>query len=161
MAVESKVLAGTGHRVFHPSREYSTLLQTLFTELKPTQVISGMALGFDQWLAKEALRVDIPVLAAVPFEGQESVWPLYLQREYHLLLDSIIDRGGTVHVVSDGGYSAAKMHIRNHWMVDRADAVVAYYNGGPGGTKAAVAYANQQGKPIFNLFVGQGAAPKS
>jgi uncharacterized phage-like protein YoqJ len=73
-----------------------------------------MALGCDIAFAKASLNLDSPFIAAVPFAGQESMWPPETRREYNNLLARAI----TVHVVTPGGYSAAKMQARNDWMVD-------------------------------------------
>ena len=79
-------------------------------------VITGMALGWDQAVAEAAMQLDIPFLAAVPFEGQESRWLEESREHYDHLLRHAIE----VKVVSPGGYSAFSMHVRNEWMVDRA-----------------------------------------
>ena len=81
----NRILAGTGHRPSKLGQEFdlvgpiSTLLRKqlhqLFDLLQPKQVISGMALGFDQLLAICAIEKQISVLAAIPIEGQEKVWP--------------------------------------------------------------------------------------
>ena len=42
---------------------------------KPDEVISGMALGWDQAWAIAAIRLGIPLICALPFEGQFSKWP--------------------------------------------------------------------------------------
>ena len=44
------------------------------------------------------------------------------------------------------------MFLRNEWMVNNADRVVALWNGTPGGTTGTVNYAKQQGIPIDNLW---------
>lgn len=49
-------------------------------ELQPQKVISGMALGVDQWAANIAHRLGIPFIAAVPFLGQEKAWPVPSQK---------------------------------------------------------------------------------
>lgn len=168
------VIAGTGHRPqklnpfdqndrkFGFSQEAHQLLletarQTLseFQELHPDkeiEVISGVALGFDQALIEAALEKEMHVVAAVPFEGQEKAWRMDTQRQYHELLDRVRAAGGEIHVVSPGGYSAAKMQARNVWMVDRADQIVALYSGGPGGTSNCIDYAKEQGKEVRNVW---------
>src|SRR3712207_4305758 len=80
---------------------------------KEITVVSGVALGYDQALALAALESDMPVVAAVPFKGQESRWGRESQAAYRRLLDRIAAAGGEVHVVSPGGYTPAKMQARN------------------------------------------------
>ena len=107
-----------------------------------------MALGWDTAWAISALRLGVPLVAAVPFAGQESRWPPEARARYRALLAAAAE----VVVVSPGGYSAEKMQIRNRWMVDRCDALVALWDGGAGGTAGCVAYARSVGRPVFNLW---------
>lgn len=109
---------------------------------------STMALGWDQALADAAIKLGIPFEAAVPFEGQESKWPVDSQRYYRRLLT----RAEEVHIVSSGGFSVPKMQLRNEYMVDRADLVLALWNGSRSGTENAVIYARKVGKPVINLW---------
>src|SRR5215510_1312423 len=77
-----------------------------------TTFISGMALGVDTWAAIEVLNRrgrGARLVAAVPFAGQESLWPPEAQRVY----DFILGEADDVHVVSQGRYAPAKMHIRD------------------------------------------------
>jgi uncharacterized phage-like protein YoqJ len=48
--------------------------------------------------------------------------------------------------------AAAKMQVRNEWMVDSSDGVVALWNGTAGGTANCVRYAEKVGRPIDNLW---------
>jgi uncharacterized phage-like protein YoqJ len=167
-------IAGTGHRPqklnpldlndkrFGFSQEaHQILLDTArqaLTELqdnhpgKEIDVITGVALGFDQALAEAALEKNMHVIAAIPFEGQEKTWRPDSQRRYFELLERITQQGGEVHVISPGGYSAAKMQTRNIWMVDRADKVLALHSGFSGGTANCIEYAKDQGKDIHNIW---------
>ena len=54
--------------------------------------------------------------------------------------------------VSEPGYAAWKMQVRNKWMVDNSDLVLALWNGTDGGTANCVRYAEKVGKPITNLW---------
>jgi uncharacterized phage-like protein YoqJ len=144
------VLAGTGHRpdalggygeparlrlvafARHELQKYSTL----------GHVVSGMALGWDQALAEAALSIGLPVLAAVPCDGQDSTWPADARKRYHALLEH---ENATMHVVCPGPYAAWKMQVRNEWMVDRCAYLMALYNGDPqGGTANCVNYARKK-----------------
>lgn len=110
--------------------------------------ISGMALGWDTAWAVAAIRLGVPLIAAVPFDGQESRWPAESQRRFR----SILEHAREVHVVSAGGYSPAAMHARNRWMVDRCDLLCALWNGSSGGTAGCVAYARSVGRRTENLW---------
>src|SRR3954465_10764624 len=98
--------------------------------LKPERIITGMALGWDQWMAQLALDLGIKYTAAVPFEGQEKLWPVESQRYYVELLS----QADEMHIVSPGGYAAWKMEVRNRWVVDHSDRMLFLLDGSPGGT---------------------------
>lgn len=108
--------------------------------------VSGMAIGVDQWFAENCHSLGIPFEAAIPFFGQETAWPISSQERYHKLLEL----ASVKTVVSPGGYSAAKMQIRNQYMVDKCHILLAVWDGTSGGTANCVAYALKQGKkPII------------
>jgi uncharacterized phage-like protein YoqJ len=112
------------------------------------EVITGMAQGWDQALGWAAYDLGIPFIAAVPFAGQESAWPSVSQGYYNDLLKL----ASQVHIVSEGGYAPWKMQVRNEWMVDRCDTVLALWDGSSGGTGNCIKYAEKVGKPIVNLW---------
>ena len=140
------ILAGTGHRPdklggYGPSEKQTLVraaIREKLIELKPERVISGFALGFDQWFAEEAMRLGIPVTAAVPFIGQESTWPWQSQSHYK----DLISKCAEVVVVCEGRYGARKMQIRNEWMVDHSNALLAVWDGSNGGTANCIRYAD-------------------
>lgn len=150
------IVAFTGHRPDKlggyklPNPTYSYVCQRIeqaLLELKPDTVISGMALGVDQWAANIAHKLGIPFIAAVPFIGQEKMWPAASQSIYNKL----IKLASEVVIVSPGGYSAAKMQFRNEWMVDRSNQVIAIWDGTNGGTGNCVAYATDIGRQIYRI----------
>ena len=149
------IVAFTGHRPNFiggytlPNPTYIHVCQEIektLLELKPEKIISGMALGVDQWAANIAIKLNIPFIAAMPFIGQDSVWNEESQRAFQTLLKKASEQI----IVSEGGYTAAKMQIRNEWMVDRCDVLIAVYNGDPtGGTANCVKYAQSVNKKII------------
>ena len=150
------IVAFTGHRPNKlggyktPNPTYNWVTFRLDEELrllKPDYAISGMALGVDQWAAQVCVDLKIPFLAAVPFAGQESMWPLQSQRHYHNLLKKAFQ---TV-VVSQGGYAAVKMQKRNEYMVDQCGVLIAVWDGSPGGTGNCVKYAQKRFKRIVRI----------
>jgi uncharacterized phage-like protein YoqJ len=123
-------------------------IQRILLELNPTKVISGMALGIDQWAAFICVKNGIPFTAAIPFEGQESAWPLKSRATYKALLNKAADKV----IVSPGSYSAQKMQIRNEYMVNNSDILIAVYNGDKvGGTANCVRYAESLNKKIIYI----------
>ncbi len=115
---------------------------------RPAKVISGMALGWDQAVAAACVALGIPFVAAVPFRGQENTWPAQARERY----DRLLDAADEVTIVSSTE-AADPMQVRNCWMVDRADAVLALWDGSWGGTFNCVTYARKVGRPITNLWV--------
>ena len=149
------IIAGTGHRpdklggysdVVHD--RLVTLASDMLVAMRPEKVISGMALGWDQALAKAAIISDIPFVAAVPFVNQQAKWPQQAQNYYAWLAKHAAE----FIVASEGGYAAYKMQVRNKWMVDHCDAVLALHNGSEGGTFNCLKYAEARGKPIVNCW---------
>lgn len=112
----------------------------------PSKVISGMALGVDQIWAICAIKLDIPVIAAIPCANQENRWPEASKKLYRKIMShpSVIP-----HYVDSGAYAAYKMQQRNIWMVENSDVVVAVWDGSKGGTGNCVAFAESVGKKIF------------
>lgn len=111
------------------------------------KLITGMALGIDTLFAKIAIAGNIPFIAAVPFKGQERLWPQKSQIRYLRMLEL----AEKVIYVSPGGYEANKMQIRNEWMVKECDLLIAVWNGTPGGTANCVRFAQQVDKPILYI----------
>ncbi len=107
-------------------------------------VISGMALGVDQWFASIARLMNIPFHAYIPFVGQEGKWPQASQNTYRALLDSC----SRLEVVCPGEYAAWKMQKRNETMADNSDIAIAVWNGTPGGTANCVSYLQKLNKPF-------------
>jgi len=152
-------VAFTGHRPNKlggydtPNPTYNWVcwcLEEELEKLKPEKAISGMALGVDQWAAKICVKLGIPFIAAVPFKGQESQWPLKSQKTYHNLLA----KAAEVVIVCSGGYDPGKMQKRNAWMVDHCDVLVAVWDGTPGGTANCVRYAESAGRKIVRILPG-------
>ncbi len=149
------ILAGTGHRppkLGGYGEQVHIELVTLATEqikaLKPDLVISGMALGWDQAIARASMLLKIPFDAYVPFEGQERMWPRTSQENFTWLLA----RARRVLYVCPPGYAAWKMQARNEAMVDDCDRLLALWDGSAGGTANCVRYAQSKGKEIVNCW---------
>lgn len=113
--------------------------------------ISGGALGVDQIAAETVLYVkanvnsDIKLIIAVPFPSQHKKWPPKSQERYLRILKAADE---VVHC-SEDPYSAAKMQIRNEWMVDQSNTIIAVWNGGKGGTYNCIQYTVKMCKPIL------------
>lgn len=136
-----------GYRYCDLHEKIKTSISEVLISLKPTKVISGMALGVDQLACDVCLKLNIPIIAAVPFQGQEKIWPEESKKYYH----SLLERCCEVKYVSPPGYAAWKMIERNKWMVDNSDTLIAVWNGSSGGTKQCVEYAVFKSKKIIYI----------
>lgn len=151
------IISGTGHRpqklggFIIPNPTFNNICskaEAILIKEQPTKIITGMALGWDTWYAQIAYKLRIPFIAAIPFAGQESLWPKESQKLYFKLLDLAYE----VITVCEGGYSAQKMQIRNEWMVNNSDKVLAVWDGSSGGTDNCVSYAISVGKEIIRII---------
>lgn len=148
------IFAGTGHRpkklggytatAHHRLLNFASIQMLHF---KPSLLISGMALGWDQALAEAAINCRVPFAAYVPCLGQENPWPQKSRDHYNWLMG----HAQTIFVVAKV-YSDTVMQIRNQNMVDHADEILALFDGSPGGTANCVRYAEEKKKPVHNLW---------
>lgn len=151
-----QIYAFTGHR---PQRlggygddvtdRLSQFAEKWLTINRPAKAISGMAQGWDVAVAEAALRLNIPLIAALPFKDQDKIWPAQARVRYRAILAAADE----THIVSEGDYVVWKMHHRNRWMADRCDLIVSLWDGTPeGGTAKCVEYARLIGRPVTNLW---------
>ena len=131
------IVGGTGHRAYYDEVDLTTIL----TEIKPTSIISGMADGWDIALAKTSLNLNIPLVAAIPFKDHIKYW-------------NILNNPLTLsHIVCEGGYEVWKLHRRNEWMADRANLMLAFWDGNEkGGTFNCIEYCKRKNIPWINLY---------
>lgn len=149
------MLAATGHRpdklggYFLAAHKYLLKLAiNCLEELGPTDIMSGMALGWDMAWAEAGFTLNIPVTAAVPFKGQESQWPEQSRLKYK----NAISRCANVVYVCNEGYAAWKMQKRNEYMVNQCGMLIALWDGSSGGTANCVAYASKVKRPVLNIW---------
>jgi uncharacterized phage-like protein YoqJ len=150
------IIAATGHRPNKLGGYHLSVFTTLcnvaddyIEQNRPEHIISGMALGWDQAVAQVATLKGIPWTAAVPFKGQEAAWPAKSQYFYHELLMG----AQRVEIICEAMRNARLgFHIRNHWMVDHCDRIMALWDGSNGGTASCIKYAQKVGRPIDNLW---------
>lgn len=140
-----------GYRIPNPVfREIYNQLESALIARGPELVLTGMALGVDQWAARICLTHGIPFDAIIPFRGFETRWPSHAQAEFQ----ELCSRAAHVHYVVDTReYRAAYLYRRNAWMVDHSSLLIAVWNGSPGGTANTVEYARRRGKEVHEVPV--------
>ena len=113
--------------------------------------ISGMALGCDLYFAEAALALredhpDLTVEGAVPCPAQADRWPEDQRRRWRDILARC-----DLETVTQQNYDRFCMFRRDRYMVDRAAAILAVFDGTPGGTQYTLNYAMEQKLEILLL----------
>ena len=119
-----------------------------------TDFYTGCALGIDLWAGEAVLTLmeqhpEIKLHCVVPFAAQDQKWTPEQQARYYALLD----RSSDVFLVQEK-YSKDCYYIRNRYLVDHADIVLAVYDMNANkrsGTGYTVHYAQAQGKTIIAI----------
>lgn len=119
---------------------------------RASYLVTGMALGVDQWAAEVCIEAGIPFVAALPFEGQAGNWPDHSQWHYRRLLEQAAQI-----VCVSRGYAVWKFQKRNEYIVDHCAILLAVWNGSSGGTANCVKYAEKVRRPIKRFDPGKGA----
>ena len=115
--------------------------------------ISGMARGIDIWAAEIVLQEKknnphIKLLCAVPYNGFEKSWSESEKNNYN----NIIENADYVKFVCEH-YSRQCFQIRNVYMVDLSERVIAAYNGIAGGTRNTIKYAEKKNVEVVNVLI--------
>ena len=113
--------------------------------------LCGMATGFDLWAATAvlAMKKQLPglrLVTVVPFREQARYYPDDFKELYYAVLTASDSR-----VCLHETYTRSCFHERNRAMLDRASALICYFNGLPGGTAYTVGVARKRDMTILNL----------
>ena len=113
------------------------------------RILSGMALGVDQLWCLAAVQAkkrgaDLKLVACIPCIGYDQKWPYYSQKTYANILSKCDEQ---VHVTS-AWYTPACLQLRNEYMVDHTDELIAVWNSSPSGTANCVNYAKRKNVPV-------------
>jgi hypothetical protein len=73
LLVQATVLKSKGGYNDEVFTRLIALCKVSLQKMQATSVISGMALGFDQAHEEAAIELQIPLIAAVPFKGQDDL----------------------------------------------------------------------------------------
>lgn len=143
-----------GYDLKHPSyRVMCDKFKQLLIENNCTEAITGMALGVDTVFALAVLGLkregyDIKLHCAIPCQNHSSKWLPESKRLY----DTILHYADKVVLVNDLPYSPRLMQLRNEYMVNLADKVIAVWDGTSGGTGNCVTYAKNKNKEIIHIL---------
>lgn len=138
----------TGYDLNNPCAYYvKNWLIKILQEQAPSKCISGVALGFDQVAAETCIELRIPFVAAVPCDDQDRLW----QEEDKRFYKELLKQAAEVVVVSPGLYYPAAMQIRNCWLVNHSDKIVALFDGSRGGTYNCLSYAKICNKEVIRI----------
>lgn len=157
------ILSVTGHRPSHKTlpdtdrvlTQLRTLAKRQFQFHDPDKVLTGMAKGWDTAVALACRDMCIPFVACVPFPNQDEFWSPYDQKRYQKLLTQAADVVFTsTELFPRGSNQLTPLYLaRNRYLVDNSDMLLALYDGRPaGGTHYTVTYAQEQGKPVEQLW---------
>lgn len=129
----------TGHRLFK-LEAYDTdwiklaISEVLSDKMAPVSyAYSGMASGVDLWFCQSCIALNIPYEACIPFEEQS----LEMDEEERQLRDYLIAASNRI------------SHVRNRYMVEKAQAGVAVWDGNKGGTHNVVQQIIEAQKPFW------------
>ena len=158
--IKEKTCAFTGHRPEsfpfgndEASPECVAIKEKLAAEIENMitkgvdTFISGAAKGVDTWAMEAVLKLreakhpHIKLIAAIPYPDQAKAWGEEEKQRYERLTNSCTK------VVLSERYFRGCLLVRNRFMVDNSDHLIAVYNGSKkGGTAYTVKYAEKHGK---------------
>jgi hypothetical protein len=137
------IVGGTGHRAYCEEVGLTEVIRSV----NPTSIISGMADGWDIALAKTSLSLNIPLAAAIPFHGFRGHEK---KGEYQDILNNTLT---SAYYICSEGYEVWKLHQRNEWIADRANLMLAFWDGNKRGeTFNCIEYCHKKNIPWINLF---------
>lgn len=152
---------GTGSRSMRTDPNAQAIFERLITyvqmlaEKHDVMLISGMAEGWDEAIARTAIRLGIPFVAALPNEGYgKYYWQNHsvTGQDRYATFQTLLERAEHVEIVCDSLYvdGLHSNFVRNQWMVDHCDYALVFNAQSPG-TRDAVARLRQGGK-TFDVY---------
>ncbi|MBE7067921.1 MAG: DUF1273 domain-containing protein [Clostridiales bacterium] len=139
---EIKTCAFTGHRELEEDFSLPLMKEKINEMVKKGVEIfyNGMAKGFDLISAEFVLSLksknpNIKLIACVPFYGQEKFFSEEDKKRYQ----TVLKKADEVVYLSEKYYKGC-MHVRNRYMAERADVLIAYCKKQTGGTMYTVNY---------------------
>ena len=140
----------TDPRCIDFKKRVQATIQTLY-DIGYRHFISGGALGMDMFAAEAVVELrkqhpEVILEMVSPFDDQASKWPEEYRARHDLLFELADITTATSHV-----YTKSAMFIRNRYLVNNADLLLAAYDGQPGGTAMTCELAHRYNIPIMKI----------
>ena len=145
-----EVVGVTGHRSLMPfnGRQVYNAARYQLTVLKPCKVITGLAVGFDTVVGIACVDLQIPFIAAIPFDEQPNLYGHEQKKVYYQLLQKATEVWKPT-----SGKGNQRYFIRNNYIVDNSTTVMGYViPGKKGGSAYTWEYASKQLKQKINIY---------
>lgn len=157
------IIAGTGSRELRADEELfekvivqveSFLQFQSMTQMQNLTLMSGMAEGFDEIIAKVARELSVPLICSIPNRGyleyywkKNSVTGFDRYKEAEALCNYAESSGGYVKYICKDLYvdGVHANFVRNNWMVDNSEYMLVY-NPVSRGTSHCYSYIKQVGR---------------
>lgn len=145
------IVGVTGHRDVEQEPgellAFARLSVALMQQRGVTEIITGMARGWDLAVARAAFDLDVPYCAALPFAGQPDNWPSHDRIEWA----HAVDRASRVTVAGPLPLNAFYIK-RDRWIVDQCHELWALDSGRPSGSHTTVLYAEDVQRIVRPLW---------
>lgn len=148
----------TGHRLEKMEmgeKEIKPLLEKAIDDAVSTGIITfitGMAMGTDIWAAEIVLEKmktnkELHLICALPHPNFDSRRSMIEKMKF----SEIIKKADIVREINNHYFNGC-YQVRNEWMVDRSNLVIAVFNGQRSGTKNTIDYAYKKGVQVINVL---------
>lgn len=145
------IVGVTGHRDVEQEPgellTFARLSVALMVERGCSEIITGMARGWDLKVARAAFDLGVPYCAAIPFPGQPDLWAKSDQEEWAWAVSR-----ASRQIVAGSAPLDVFYERRNRWIVDHCAELRALHSGKRGGTDRCVLYAQNEGRTVRSLW---------
>lgn len=112
------------------------------------RLVTSLAPGWEQALARAARESEIPYTVAIPYSGHESGW----EKKARLVFEELIEQAAAVVTISGGSHPDARLKCYR-WQVNQADLVLSLWDYDfSSEVFGMIAYALRGGKQVANLW---------